>query len=47
MTSLDLRLFDPGAIIAVDGRRHVLSDPLRDMGSALNSALSPVITPRR
>src|SRR3954465_6047511 len=45
LDALDLRAFDPGAIIAVGGQRHVLSDPLRDMGSAIESALSPVVSP--
>lgn len=30
LTALDLRPFDPGAIIYRDGRRTVLTDPLRD-----------------
>ena len=46
MDRLDLRRFQPGAIIAVGTRREVLSDPLRDPGSAIRSALSPVVMPR-
>ncbi len=36
--ALELRKFDPGAIIAFAAERHVLSDPLRDL-SALPAAL--------
>lgn len=42
---LNLRRFDPGAIIARGVGRYVLSDPLRDISSALPSAISPIITP--
>lgn len=41
---LDLRYFDPGAIISKDGKRYVLSDPLRNPTSLLSSALTPIIT---
>lgn len=43
--ALDLRAFDPGAIICVDGFRHVLTDPLRDRDPAalLGAALTPVV----
>ncbi len=44
-TALDLRFFDPGAIICADGLRHVLTDPLRDRdpGALLAAALTPII----
>lgn len=45
MDALQLRLFDPGAIVAKGALTYVLSDPLRDPRSALSSAVSPVITP--
>ncbi|WP_298400817.1 NAD(P)/FAD-dependent oxidoreductase [uncultured Chloroflexus sp.] len=47
LTALDLRAFDPGAIVAWGGRREVLTDPLRDrdpsalIGAALASVVSP------
>jgi phytoene dehydrogenase-like protein len=47
LTALDLRAFDPGAIICLPGRREVLTDPLRDsdLGARLDAALSPAIGP--
>ncbi len=42
---LDLRIFDPGAIIARAGRRHVLSDPIRDIGAFLPSLLTGIVSP--
>lgn len=42
---LQFRKFEPGAIIAKGNRRYVLADPLRDLGSAIPAALSPVVTP--
>ena len=42
---LNFRTFDPGAIIAKDGRRYVLSDPLRDPASLASSALANIISP--
>ena len=41
---LNLRYFDPGAIISKDGQRYVLSDPIRNPTALLPSALAPVIT---
>jgi phytoene dehydrogenase-like protein len=41
MAALELRRFDPGAIICFGGRRTVLTDPLRDRRAALEAALSP------
>lgn len=45
MAALDLRRFDPGAIICAGGRRLPVADPLRDPASALATALSPAFTP--
>ncbi len=41
---LDLRAIEPGAIIAREGWLHVLSDPLRDPGSALDAIKTGSIT---
>jgi phytoene dehydrogenase-like protein len=43
--ALDLRAFDPGAIIALSRRRAVLSDPTRDPAAALPSALTSLVSP--
>lgn len=43
--TLDLRRFDPGAIICMGRQRAVLSDPLRDPGAAIEAVLTPVVTP--
>ncbi|MDN5698656.1 MAG: FAD-dependent oxidoreductase, partial [Rubrobacter sp.] len=40
--ALDLRAFDPGAVIHRGGRRDVLADPLRDPGSIVQSIFSNV-----
>jgi phytoene dehydrogenase-like protein len=47
LRALDLRAFDPGAIICLPGRRELLTDPLRDtnLGARLEAALSPAISP--
>lgn len=42
--ALDLRAFDPGAVIRRGNRASVLSDPLRDPGSMVPSLLSDVAT---
>ncbi len=42
---LNLRAFEPGAVIAKGMQRYVLADPLRDPGSAVSSALTPIVTP--
>ncbi|WP_122090825.1 NAD(P)/FAD-dependent oxidoreductase [Halalkalicoccus subterraneus] len=42
--ALDLRYFTPGACLARPGERSVLSDPLRDPGAALESALNREIS---
>lgn len=46
LAALDLRPFDPGAIICVGGRRVILTDPLRDAspGDRLAAALAPAAT---
>ncbi|MFB6157203.1 MAG: NAD(P)/FAD-dependent oxidoreductase [Haloferacaceae archaeon] len=43
LAALDLRRFRPGAVIAREGRRSVLSDPLRDPRAAVESALNPEV----
>lgn len=45
LAALDLRYFDPGAIICRNGWRQVLSDPLRDPASAPAAVLSTVVSP--
>src|SRR5215207_9152464 len=40
--ALDLRAFDPGAIICRGRERSVISDPLRDPGALVPSLLSDV-----
>jgi phytoene dehydrogenase-like protein len=42
--ALDLRAFTPGAVIARDGERSVLSDPLRDPRAALESLFNREVT---
>jgi phytoene dehydrogenase-like protein len=41
---LKLRYFEPGAIIAKNGKRTILTDPFRDFGGALPAALSNAVT---
>ncbi|MGB3682045.1 MAG: NAD(P)/FAD-dependent oxidoreductase [Rubrobacteraceae bacterium] len=41
---LDLRRFDPGAVVCRDGRRTVLSDPRRDPAAIVPSLLSDAAT---
>jgi phytoene dehydrogenase-like protein len=43
LPALALRRFDPGAIIAHQTHRYVLTDPLRDPGDGLRAAVSPVV----
>ena len=43
--SLDLRVFDPGAIVCRGQEMSVLSDPLRDPGSILPTLLSDAASP--
>jgi len=42
--ALDLRTFTPGAVVCRDGKRHVISDPLRDPRAALETAITTEIT---
>ena len=44
LDALDLREFTPGACIGRDGQRSVLSDPLRDPGALVESALNRQVT---
>ena len=41
---LDLRAFDPGAVVVRGGKKSVLSDPIRDPGAIVPSVLSDVAT---
>lgn len=47
LAALQLRCFDPGAIICADGRREILTDPLRDrdLASIIGAALALRATP--
>ena len=47
LAALQLRAFDPGALIALDGGLAVLTDPLRDAdkADALRAALTPLVSP--
>ncbi|MFQ3633252.1 NAD(P)/FAD-dependent oxidoreductase [Roseiflexus sp.] len=45
LDALQLRRFDPGAIICLSGKRFVLTDPFRDRAAALDAALTPVVPP--
>lgn len=45
LEKLDLRAFDPGAEVYVDGRFHVVGDPLRQPRSLPSTVLAPVGTP--
>ncbi|MDL5363770.1 NAD(P)/FAD-dependent oxidoreductase [Halalkalicoccus sp. NIPERK01] len=42
--ALDLRYFTPGACLARSGQRSVLSDPIRDPGSLVESAFNAEVT---
>ena len=44
LAALDLRRFAPGAVIARDGERSVLSDPLRDPSSLFESLFNREVT---
>ncbi|MDQ2810053.1 MAG: FAD-dependent oxidoreductase, partial [Chloroflexota bacterium] len=44
LAALDLRAFDPGAIIALKRRRAILSDPIRDPAAAIPAALTSLVT---
>jgi phytoene dehydrogenase-like protein len=41
---LNLRTFEPGAIIARGGKRSVLTDPFRDVGGAIPAVLSNAVS---
>ncbi|XVH30735.1 NAD(P)/FAD-dependent oxidoreductase [Haloferacaceae archaeon DSL9] len=43
LDALDLRTFNPGAVIARPGRRSVLADPLRDPRAGLESLSNPEV----
>ena len=43
--ALDLKEFEPGAIIRHDGRFHRVADPMRGMRKLLRSAFAPIGTP--
>lgn len=47
LPALELQPFDPGAIICFDGRREVLTDPLRDpvLLDRVRAAVSTAVTP--
>lgn len=40
--ALDLKAFDAGALVWLDGRGHYIGDPLRDPSSLLSTAVSPI-----
>ena len=44
LARLDLRRFDPGAIIARDGKLHTLADPTRDLRALPATALTDIIS---
>src|SRR5918999_704648 len=44
-SKLDLRAFDPGAIVHREGKRTVLSDPIRDPKSLVPTLLSDAASP--
>jgi len=44
LDALDLRRFDPGAVIARGDRRSTLSDPVRDPLTAVESTLNPEVS---
>lgn len=45
LAALDLRAFDPGAVVYLGGRRSIIADPFRSPGRVIESALSPVGSP--
>ncbi|MFZ9676680.1 MAG: protoporphyrinogen/coproporphyrinogen oxidase [Ilumatobacteraceae bacterium] len=42
---LDLRTFDPGALVWMNGRGHTVSDPFRKPATLLSTAIAPVGSP--
>lgn len=45
VAALDLRAFDPGALVWMKGRGHVVSDPFRRPSTLVSTALAPVGSP--
>lgn len=45
VAALDLRSFDPGALVWTKGRGHTVSDPFRRPSTLLSTALAPVGSP--
>ena len=43
-SKLDLRAFEPGAVVWLDGRAHVVGDPVRRPGTLVAGALAPIGT---
>ena len=43
LARLNLRRFDPGALIALNGKLHTLSDPTRDPGALASSLLTRIV----
>src|SRR5579875_1575259 len=43
LARLDLQRFDPGALIALNGKLHTLADPTRDLGALLPSLLTTIV----
>ncbi len=44
LVKLQMRMFDPGALVRAESKNHVLSDPLRDPARIVPTALAPVGT---
>jgi phytoene dehydrogenase-like protein len=45
VAALDLQPFEPGALVWLDGRGHVVGDPFRRPGRALATLLAPIGSP--
>lgn len=45
VAALDLRAFDPGALVWTKGRGHTVSDPFRRPATLMSTALAPVGSP--
>lgn len=45
VSALDLRAFDPGALVWMNGRGHAVSDPFRKPSTIVSTAIAPVGTP--
>ena len=43
--NLKQRFFEPGALLAKNGKIYEVADPLREPGSLLSSVLNPLISP--